>query len=256
MLHYTKYEHPDSKEWVTFIHGAGGSSSVWFRQIKIFKEDFNVLLVDLRGHGKSKAIINKVRKYSFEMVSKDVVDVLDHLKIGSSHFVGISLGTILIREIAERHPYRIKSMILSGAILKLNFQSQLLMKIGYWLKSFLPYMLLYKLFAFVILPKRKHKSSRSVFIREAKKLYQKEFLRWYKLTTDVNQVLKIFRHKKVQVPTLFIMGDEDYMFLPTVEDFVSKNPNSRLVVVENCGHIVNVESFSIFNKEAISFIKE
>ena len=117
-------------------------------------------------------------------------------------------------------------------------------------------MLLYKLFAFVILPKRKHKSSRSVFIREAKKLYQKEFLRWYKLTTDVNQVLKIFRHKKVQVPTLFIMGDEDYMFLPTVEDFVSKNPNSRLVVVENCGHIVNVESFSIFNKEAISFIKE
>ena len=33
---------------------AGGSSSIWFKQIRAFKKMFNVLLLDLRGHGNSK----------------------------------------------------------------------------------------------------------------------------------------------------------------------------------------------------------
>jgi pimeloyl-ACP methyl ester carboxylesterase len=44
--------------------------------------------------------------------------VLDFLKIEKSHFVGISLGTILIRQLAEMYPHRVESMILGGAILK------------------------------------------------------------------------------------------------------------------------------------------
>jgi len=53
LLSYTIYNHPTSTEWVTFVHGAGGSSSIWFKQIRFFQKDFNVLLLDLRGHGKS-----------------------------------------------------------------------------------------------------------------------------------------------------------------------------------------------------------
>ena len=53
------------------------------------------------------------------------MDVLDKEKIKSSHFVGISLGTILIRQIAETYPKRIKSMVMAGAIMKLNVRSQI-----------------------------------------------------------------------------------------------------------------------------------
>jgi pimeloyl-ACP methyl ester carboxylesterase len=41
----------------------------------------------------------------------------DFLKLNLS-FVGISLGTILIRQLAEMYPNRVQSMILGGAILK------------------------------------------------------------------------------------------------------------------------------------------
>ena len=52
MLNYTLYEADDKNApWVTFIHGAGGSSSVWFKQIRAFSKYFNLLLIDLRGHG-------------------------------------------------------------------------------------------------------------------------------------------------------------------------------------------------------------
>ena len=70
--------------------------------------------------------------------------------------------------------------------------------------------------AFIIMPNRNHKESRLLFIREAKKLYQKEFIRWFKLTSEVIPLLKIFRQEQIKVPTLYVMGDQDYMFLPSV----------------------------------------
>ena len=50
---------------------------------------------------------------------------------------------------------------MGGAILKLNFRSQVLMRLGNIFESVVPYMYLYKLFAFIIMPKKNHKESRS-----------------------------------------------------------------------------------------------
>ena len=254
MLHYKIYNHSEKAEWVTFIHGAGGSSNIWFKQIKAFKSSYNVLLIDLRGHGLSKMTVKIGNKYSFDYLSQDVISVLDFLKIDESHFIGISLGTIIIRKIEELRPALVKSMIMAGAILKFNLISQLLMRLGYVLHRILPYMTIYKLFAFIILPRRKHKDSRNIFIKEAKKLYRKEFIRWYRLTSDVNSILRSFRKAKIQTPLLFIMGEEDYMFLGSVKHFVRKNLSSKLNVIANCGHIVNVESADHFNSICLGFL--
>jgi pimeloyl-ACP methyl ester carboxylesterase len=47
---------------VTFVHGAGGSSSIWFKQIRDFQKQYNVLLLDLRGHGESKTSLKTAFK--------------------------------------------------------------------------------------------------------------------------------------------------------------------------------------------------
>lgn len=258
MISYTIYENKNSDQWVTFVHGAGGSSSIWFKQIREFKTHFNILLLDLRGHGNSNAQIKKAiqKKYTFQYIANDVLEVLNHLKIKNAHFIGISLGTIVIRQLAEIHPERVKSMILGGAILKMNFRSQILMKLGNVFKYILPYLILYKLFAFVIMPNKNHKQSRLLFINEAKKLYQKEFIRWFKLTAEINPILRWFRQQELNIPTFYIMGEEDYMFLPSVKKVVQQHiKTSKLFVVKNCGHVVNVEQSQVFNKKAIAFIQ-
>ena len=257
MINYTIYENRKSAQWVTFVHGAGGSSSIWFKQIRDFQKQYNVLLLDLRGHGNSNQQIKIAfkQKYTFSSLANDILEVLDHLKIKKSHFVGISLGTILIRQLAEMHPERVQSMILGGAILKMNFRSQILMKLGNMFKYVLPYLVLYKFFAFVIMPNKNHKQSRLLFINEAKKLYQKEFIKWFKLTAEINPILKWFRQEELNIPTLYIMGEEDYMFLPSVRKVVEKHfKSSRLFVVEQCGHVVNIEQSTIFNMTVLSFL--
>ena len=199
MLNYYLYPHTTSQEWVTFVHGAGGSSSIWFKQVRDFKKQFNVLILDLRGHGNSKPTLKDTfnPRYTFDSITNDIVEVINHLQIKKSHFIGISLGTILIRNLAEKRQELVQSMIMGGAIIKLNFRSQLLMKVGNLFKSVVPYMMLYKLFAFIIMPKKNHKKSRLLFVNEAKKLYQKEFLRWFKLTSEINPLLRFFRTKDI-----------------------------------------------------------
>lgn len=256
MLNYYSYPHTTSKEWVTFVHGAGGSSSIWFKQIRDFKKHFNVLILDLRGHGNSKPTLKDTfnPKYTFDSITNDIVEVIDHLEIEKSHFIGISLGTILIRNLAEKKPGLVQSMVMGGAIIKLNTRSQILMKLGVIFKSVVPYMLLYKFFAFIIMPRKNHKKSRSLFVNEAKKLYQKEFIRWFKLTSEINPLLRFFRAKDIKIPTLYVMGSEDHLFLPSIKNIVAKHTTSSLFVIDNCGHVVNVEQPEVFNNETIGFI--
>ena len=117
-------------------------------------------------------------------------------------------------------------------------------------------MYLYKLFAFIIMPRKNHKQSRLLFVREAKKLYQKEFIKWFRLTAEINPLLRFFRAKDINIPTLYIMGEQDYLFLPIIEKIVKIHKMARLFVVPECGHVVNVERHEIFNDNAIRFINE
>lgn len=257
VLYHKIYKHPSSEEWVTFIHGAGGSSGIWHRQLRAFREHFNLLLIDLRGHGRSKEFsANDDSEYTFPLISKEVMDVLDHHRIRKSHFVGVSLGSIIIRTIAHFYPERVLGMIQSGAILKLDFRTRTLVAIGNLFKHLVPFIWLYKLFARIIMPRKSHYWSRKLFVDEARKMDNNEFLKWFPLAYGLNAYMKKKINPPESVPDLFLMGEEDYLFLPIVKETVKNFANKTLRVVPEAGHVSNVDNAEYFNKIAIDFIKK
>lgn len=255
MLHYRTYRCAPDRDWVVFVHGAGGSSSIWFAQLRDFSKHFNVLLVDLRGHGQSQGEAKARARYTFEEVSRDVLEVMDDAGVARAHFVGISLGSILIRTIGELAPERVQSLVMGGAVTRLTTRSRVLVGLGSLFKRVMPYLWLYKLFAWIIMPRRRHRTSRMLFINEARKLCQKEFLRWFRLTQHVNRVLRLFEEKALAIPTLYLMGAEDHLFLPPVQALVARPDRGSLQVIPEAGHVCNVDQPGLFNRYALAFLK-
>ena len=258
MIHYKEYSNNNLKrQWVTFVHGAGGSSAIWKKQIPYFSKVFNLLLVDLSGHGYSISNSSQKsnNKISFESILNDVLEVLDNLNIKKSHFIGISLGTVIINQLVLKEPNRILKMVLGGATLELNFMSRLMMYFAYATKSIVPYMWLYKLYALIIMPAKTHRESRKLFIKEAKRMNQNEVERWFKLTPKVLPLLKFFKNIQTDIPTLYIMGNKDYMFLSSIKKIVKNQPNAILKIFKNCGHVVNIENPEKFNSTSLKFLK-
>jgi pimeloyl-ACP methyl ester carboxylesterase len=257
MLHHRTFVADEARDWVVLVHGAGGSSSIWFRQLRAYRDEFNVLLVDLRGHGGSAALNDgRERKpYTFEALSAEVIEVLDHVGIRAAHFVGVSLGCLIVRTIAELAPERVRSMVLGGAVTRLNVRSRVLVVLGNLLKRIMPFMWLYRLYAWIIMPRAGHRESRMIFVREAQKLARKEFLRWFRLTMELSATLRLFEERDTGIPTLYLMGAEDHMFLPAARRIAARHSRAVLRVIERCGHVCNIEKPNTFNRLSLEFMR-
>ena len=254
LLHYKIYSQ-NKEQWVVLVHGAGGSSTIWYRQIRAYRKHFNVLIVDLRGHGNC-TISNSPNQYTLDLVSKDIIEVLDEVGIEKAHFVGISLGTILIRHIVETHPTSFLSMILAGAVIRFTPRLKFLIGFANTFKKMVPFIWLYKMFAWILMPRKTHEDSRNMFVQEAKKIKQREFLRWLSMTGSMAQILIKFNEKELNIPCLYIMGEEDFVFLEPVRRIVKQQKASDLMILPNSGHVVNVDQYEQFNNISIDFLQQ
>jgi len=75
------------------------------------------------------------------------------------------------------------------------------------------------------------------------------------MTKDINPVLRYFKEKELAIPTLYIMGEEDIMFLEPVKKIVKEHKLSLLKIVKACGHVVNVEQPEKFNQLSLEFLR-
>ncbi len=99
---------------VVLLHGALiDAESNWSLVIDSLAPHFQVIRMDLRGHGRSGKPRNP-DAYGAELY-RDVIRLIDHLEIESAHWVGYSLGGQLALNVAVKHPTRVRSLTLGGA---------------------------------------------------------------------------------------------------------------------------------------------
>ena len=110
------YEQYGSGIPLLILHGNSQSLAVFYPFLRAFLPDFQVILMDSRGHGRSRlSARTALRGFSTEDMADDVIALLDHLHLPSVHLLGFSDGANIGLEIACKYPGRLRSLIcLSG----------------------------------------------------------------------------------------------------------------------------------------------
>jgi len=84
---------------------------MWDDQIADLAQEFRLLRYDTRGHGLSDA---PAGPYSLDRLGRDVLELLDALRIERTHFCGLSLGGFVGQWLGVRAPERLDRLILSN----------------------------------------------------------------------------------------------------------------------------------------------
>ncbi|TYR73513.1 alpha/beta hydrolase [Rossellomorea vietnamensis] len=99
-------------EPLVFLHSGLQTGTTDFEyQQQYFMERYEIIVPDLRGHGKSAA--NDLSDF-FNDCARDLAETLDHLELPQVNIAGSSLGALAALFFAKKHPERIKSLVLSG----------------------------------------------------------------------------------------------------------------------------------------------
>jgi pimeloyl-ACP methyl ester carboxylesterase len=100
---------------VLLIHGfTGAVQCCWIDNgvLPDLARDHRVIALDLRGHGLSAKPHDPA---AYDEVGRDVIRLLDHLKLPQVHVVGFSLGGIIVAKLLTTDPGRFASAILASA---------------------------------------------------------------------------------------------------------------------------------------------
>ncbi|MBO4226334.1 alpha/beta fold hydrolase [Bradyrhizobium neotropicale] len=97
---------------VVFLHGGLSNSDYFSLQVPEVARRHRVILVDSRGHGRST---RNAQPFGYDLMTDDVVALLDHLQIPRAAIIGWSDGAIIGLDMAMRHPDRVSRVFAFGA---------------------------------------------------------------------------------------------------------------------------------------------
>ena len=105
------YEERGSGPPLLLVPGLGGGGAWWRHQVEAFSPHFRVIIHDHRGAGQST---HSLIEYSVDQMASDVIKLMDGLGLEAAHYAGHSTGGAIGQTLAQDHPDRLLSLVLSA----------------------------------------------------------------------------------------------------------------------------------------------
>ncbi|MBC9980022.1 alpha/beta hydrolase [Bradyrhizobium sp. INPA_01384B] len=249
---------------ILFIHEFGGNHASWEPQLRYFSRRHRCITYAARGYPPSD-VPDGVEVYSQAIAADDAVAVLDALKIEKAHIVGLSMGGFCTVHFGLRTPERALSLTVAGA--------------GYGCeKEFEEYFRGVSLEVADNFEKQGAKEFSKIYALGASRVqFQNKDPRGWQEFADrlathsdrgaANTMRGVQARrpsfydledglKKMMVPTLVVVGDEDdHCLQPGI--FLKKTiPACGLSVFPKTGHTLNLEEPAAFNALLAEFIAQ
>jgi 3-oxoadipate enol-lactonase len=249
---YYELHGAENKPVVLFLHGLGSSLRDWEPQKAYFMQSYRVLLVDVRGHGRSE----KPRgPYTMSQFAHDVIGLLDQLKIDKVHLVGLSMGGMIAFQMAVDFPQRLVSMTIvnSGPAVVAKTLKE---KFGVWMRFVIVRLMGMRKMGETLAPR--------LFVDADQEALRQTFIsRWAEndpgAYLDALQAIVgwtvLDRIHTITVPTLIISSDQDYTPVSAKEAYISKMSGASLKIIENAHHAVSIERPEPFNDVVAAFLR-
>lgn len=239
---------------VVLIHGYPFNRSLWTEQTEALTSRFRVVTPDLRGFGESDSSEGLV---TMNRMAQDVAKLMDQLGIEQAVIGGLSMGGYVALAFVKQFPSRVKALVLADTRAQADTEEGKQTRHQQAEKALSEGMagiadaMLPKLLTPDTVSKRpevvkrvrdmmlktKPQGAASALLGMAERDDQSEFI------------------STIRVPTMILVGREDALTpLADSEKMQSKIAPSRLVVIENAGHVSNLEQTEQFNFALIRFL--
>ena len=241
----------NEKNPIVFIHGVGLAKEIWDPQINFFN-NYNTLVYDLLGHGKTPL---KKSKVSIEDFSKQLARLIKELSFDKIHLVGFSLGALIARHFASEHSNSLTSLTLLSSIYKRTEEQKRVVKNRYEAAK-------------LDKPAAKKTALRRGLSEDSTKKKPEIYKKIYSMLDknkhlDVLKCYEMFVNyidddnilKKINTNTLIITGENDVGSTPEMSKNLSKMiPGSKFIEIKKGKHLCSIECADDVNITLKKFI--
>ncbi|AYC33756.1 alpha/beta fold hydrolase [Pseudomonas cavernae] len=249
-LHYEDYGRGAP---VLLVHGLGSSTHDWEYQIPVLSRHYRVIVLDVRGHGRSA---KPRERYSIAAFAEDVAALVEHLKLERVHLVGISMGGMIGFQVGVDFPQLLKSLTIinSGPEVKAKKPGDYLMIAQRWtLSRLLSLEQIGRGLGRLLFPKPEQAELREKIERR----WPRNDKRAYLASLDAIIGWGVREHlARITCPTLVVTADHDYTPVTQKEAYVQELPNARLVVITDSRHATPLDQPERFNTTLLDFLAE
>lgn len=247
------YEEHGQGEVMVLIHGLGSSVRDWEYQIPALTARYRVVVMDVRGHGRSD---KPKGPYSVATFAADVAKVLEKIAVGAAHIVGISMGGMIAFQLAVDNPALIRSLTIinSGpALVPRTFKEKLALLARRVALPIVGVKGLAKKVAQVNFPNPDQAALRD---KAAARLGDNDLEAYRASLMALIGWTVEDRVGAIQCPILVVSADQDYTPVSFKEAYMTKLRRARLLVIANSRHITPFDQPEALNKAILEFLAE
>ena len=233
-----------------FIHGVGLDNTMWLPQKDYFKNN-KIVFYDLINHGKTKKGYKEIH---FENFNKQLIQLLNYLKIRKCNLVGFSIGALIAQHFASKHYDKINKLIIIASVYKRSVEQISKVKSRYNLalegksiandsinRWFNPEYL------------RNNPNVYNYFLNILQEKKSEDFLPAYKLFVESDNYTLDFSN--FNMPTLIMTGENEIGSTPEMSKKLHQEiNNSKLYIIPNAKHMATFERADLVNVEIDKFI--
>ena len=245
------YETAGEGEVIVLVHGFSVDTRMWDAQFASLAEHYRVVRYDMRGFGQSALPDEKAYDPCVDLLA-----LLDFLNIEKVSLIGLSLGGWVVLDFAVAYPERVRALVCADAALmgfewKNGRPSTLPVEVAqtrgieaakqYWMGS--------ALFSAALRNPR--------VLRKLDEMVS-TYSGWH-WTHENPQIMAdeptIYNLKNISCPTLVLVGEHDTEDFRSIADILAQDiPDSEFFMIENAGHMSNMENPQRFNEILVNFL--